>query len=352
MSNQVNSKRIYYIEVLRVLATFAVVFIHVAGKNWYGEIGSYNWNVFTAYSGLVKFCVPIFFMISGALFLRKDKKLNMKRLFFHNILHLVVFLIFWSACYHVLNVIRSGQTLTFAELLNFSKNIIKGNTEIFFWFVYAMIGLYIILPIVKAFVNGAEKSQLLYFVILCFLFNSVYVLISKIPALNPIFMNMAKLEIHITGGYLGYFVLGYYLAQYPPKAAARRLLYVLGTLGIIISTLVTWKVCVTGGEYSEAYFNYLFPGVVLWSVAVFLFGQVHGDKLLKLKGFIGLASKCSLGIYGIHMIFVTLLWDYGITTFSFSPILSVPVISLAVFAVSLLVVALLAKIPIVKNWIV
>ena len=62
------TKRIYYLEVLRVIATFSVVLLHVAADKWYGEIGTFSWKIFTVYIGLTRFCVPIFLMISGVLF--------------------------------------------------------------------------------------------------------------------------------------------------------------------------------------------------------------------------------------------------------------------------------------------
>ena len=65
-------ERIIYFDYLRVLATMAVIFLHVAAQNWYNtDINTLNWHVFNIYDSIVRWGVPIFIMISGALFLEK-----------------------------------------------------------------------------------------------------------------------------------------------------------------------------------------------------------------------------------------------------------------------------------------
>jgi len=93
------TKRIYYLDVLRVLATLAVVVLHVAADRWYGDVGSFSWKVFTGYSGITRFCVPVFFMISGALFLQKEKQVPVKTNYTKYIFRLVIFLLFLAMVY-------------------------------------------------------------------------------------------------------------------------------------------------------------------------------------------------------------------------------------------------------------
>ena len=66
-------KRKVYCDYLRLVATFAVVFIHVAASNWSNvDVNGMQWQVFNIYDSLVRWGVPIFVMISGALFLNRD----------------------------------------------------------------------------------------------------------------------------------------------------------------------------------------------------------------------------------------------------------------------------------------
>jgi len=67
------SGRMVWIDHLRVLATFAVVVLHAAARNWYSaDVHGFEWRVLNIYNGFVRWGVPVFIMISGALFLNRD----------------------------------------------------------------------------------------------------------------------------------------------------------------------------------------------------------------------------------------------------------------------------------------
>ena len=267
------TERIYYIEVLRAMAAFAVVALHVATNNWYGFIGSTDWIVFTVYGGLMKFCVPVFFMISGALFLEKSRHVSGKRLFCHNILRLVIFLVLWSFVYQMYHLAvrgEGGDLSAPAMVLQAVKNIIKGDTQVHFWFLYTMIALYLALPPVKVFTDHAEKKHLEYFLILWFVLRCVAPALSGIPVLQYAYVNAAKLGVTMTGGYLGYFILGHYLHSYPPEGIKRKAVYALGVVGVLTSIVITCVVCVRENACIENWFGYFFPGIAFWSAAVFL----------------------------------------------------------------------------------
>ena len=68
-------ERLYYLDFLRVVATFFVILIHVSCQNWSNPLGSFSWQVANFYDGISRFSVPIFVMISGVLFLNTKKNL-------------------------------------------------------------------------------------------------------------------------------------------------------------------------------------------------------------------------------------------------------------------------------------
>ena len=92
-----NIDRKAYLDVLRTFATMGVIVIHVASNNWYGNIGSFDWIIYTIYISVCRISVPIFFMISGALILGKDY--TIKDLYLKKIMKLIIFLIMWSLIY-------------------------------------------------------------------------------------------------------------------------------------------------------------------------------------------------------------------------------------------------------------
>ncbi len=69
-------KRRYYIDILRILACFMVVFNHF-DLGFYAfhnkQQGTVSYWLLLAFSVFCKFAVPLFFMISGALLLKKRR---------------------------------------------------------------------------------------------------------------------------------------------------------------------------------------------------------------------------------------------------------------------------------------
>lgn len=69
--------RVIYFDYLRIISVFAVIVLHISGQNWNGtDVSSFEWNVFNAFDSLTRWCVPVFVMISGALFLDKEQPLK------------------------------------------------------------------------------------------------------------------------------------------------------------------------------------------------------------------------------------------------------------------------------------
>lgn len=70
--------KLFWLDNIRAVSTIAVVILHVAAPILYkyGEITEENWNIGNFYDGMVRFCVPVFFMLSGALLLSKDYELS------------------------------------------------------------------------------------------------------------------------------------------------------------------------------------------------------------------------------------------------------------------------------------
>ena len=128
----------------------------------------------------------------------------------------------------------------------------------------------------------------------------------------------------------GYFLLGAYIDKYDVKIRNRVIIYILGVLGMAASiALVIWD-CIHTQTLSERFWSYTMPGIYFASMAAFM-----AAKNIKFRDGIFMTimsniSKTSLGIYGIHFLFIILLWNRGLTTFSFAGIISVPVIVIIV----------------------
>ena len=90
-------------DILRILACLMVVGIHTVVEGWYDTSPrTFTWGVLNFYDPLFRPAVPLFFMISGSLMLRKSR-IEPKRLWIRNILRLVIIYYLWVLFYALTN---------------------------------------------------------------------------------------------------------------------------------------------------------------------------------------------------------------------------------------------------------
>ena len=331
-----------YLDVLRALATIGVIIIHVSSNNWFGYIGSFNWMIFTVYEGITRVSVPIFFMISGSLLL--SKTYTIKKLYLNKILKLVFFLLVWSLVYKIMNLPEGTNILQ--RLFIALEEIINGNTQTHLWFIYAITGLYIITPALSVFVNNCNRNILLYTIIICFILGSFCDFTSQFQSLSFFTNNLNKIKSGYAIGYIGYYLLGYYLDKLEFNDVKKYILYILGIVSTILTIGLVIRDCITYQNFVERFWSYSMPFIVLSSCAWFIFIKNISSKLNRvILNILADISAKSLGIYAVHFLFIILFWQHGFTTFLFNGIISVPVISMVVFACSYIVSTIVRKIP-------
>lgn len=98
--------RMVYLDTLRVAAACAVMVLHISAQNWYSvDVNGYDWAIFNFYDSIVRWAVPVFVMISGALFLNREIKIC--DLYRKYSARLVVAYFSWSTIYAI---IGGGET--------------------------------------------------------------------------------------------------------------------------------------------------------------------------------------------------------------------------------------------------
>ena len=79
MGENRNSGYQLYIDVLRIIACFSVIMLHTSAQAWYSlPVDSGGFKIANSYDALFRFGVPVFVMISGALFLAPEKEPDVK----------------------------------------------------------------------------------------------------------------------------------------------------------------------------------------------------------------------------------------------------------------------------------
>lgn len=76
------NKRIYWMDILRITALFCVMLMHSVASCWYiTPVTQTEWHIYNIYDGLIRFCVPVFIMISGSMFLNPDREIPVSLLY-------------------------------------------------------------------------------------------------------------------------------------------------------------------------------------------------------------------------------------------------------------------------------
>ena len=352
-------ERKVYCDYLRLFATFAVVIAHVAAVNWYsGDVNQWRWQVLNLYDSVLRWSVPVFVMLSGALFLNRE--ISIKDLYCKYILRLVIALFTWNVFYALINSDSFEKGILTSVKLHMN-DLVYGHHHM--WFVYMIMGIYICIPIYKKIV--LDQKVMKYFLLVSFVVFLLipwttqvlnhfivgnYGLVGKLVHVVQVYLSNLKL-LHKVLRYSFYFVLGYYLDTIELKKSQRNIIYVLGAIGFILTIMLTSGISLKLQNPNETYYTPFTVNVFLESICVYTWFKYREYKSEKLNEVVSKMSKYTFGIYVTHMFFIENLNSvFNLHSLSFFPVVSVPVISMLVFVCALVVSATLNHIPIIKKY--
>ena len=345
--------RLAWADLLRCAAMLAVIVVHVSGGSLEAAaVGSPAFQVLNLYDGLAHWCVPVFVMLSGMFLLDPGHSLPLSKLFFGHILRIAVALTVWGTAYALVGQVTANG-LSWESVQAALYQVLLGRTSFHLWFLYMIIGLYLVTPILRAFVRGASRGDFHWFFLLVFLFACIIPTILRLRPSQTLSLYVNNLNLKLVLGYVGYYVLGYYLKAYTLSRPAEYLIYLLGILGAVVTVGGTAWLSQRQGELVQTFYNYDSPNIALMSAAVFVFFRyVLGvsDERSRRQQMAGL-SAITFGIYLCHDLFIMLLRHFGISTLSFAPVAAVPALSLLVFLCAAVLAWLLSKIPAVGRFI-
>ena len=344
--------RLLYADLLRALAMVAVIVVHVCGNNWPGmDVRSTEWQILNGFDSLVRWCVPVFVMLSGMFFLDPQRNVTYQSTFRKNLPRIAAAFLIWSTFYALYTAFFNSRAGTPDSLGQIITNIAFGHYHL--WFLYMIMGLYLITPILRLLIKGASRRDLEYFLLLYFVFTLFLPAFNSTQAGQVVSGVVYRLDLKALGGYIGYYVAGYYFRTYDFTPKVKKLIYAAGILGVVWTWGMTVVASLEWNAPNETWFLYLTPNVAMMSVGLFLFFKehCHGTRLGK-RGlaFCLKVSRLSFGMYLVHAFFNSRLVALGLNAVTWTPLAAVPVATALVFLFSFVAAWIMSHIPFLRKY--
>lgn len=281
---------------------------------------------------IMTFAVPVFLMISGSLFLDPGKKVGIERICKRYVPRILLALFLFGVPYAVMELILQERGFSFAMIPRGFLLTISGNTWAHMWYLYELVGIYLLTPWIKVVVDYAGRRMLEYGLALGFLFYSLF------PLIEQVFGIHIGIVYQLSGIYIFYYVLGYYLHRY----GVWDWRYCAGLLGVMEGVIMGNGMLGWGLEI-----GYNSPIVV--GASTFLFLLVKNLE----KGNVRLSAMRNLcfGIYLVHPFFLNVFYKLFHVTPLKLGMGGIPVFWVITFVLSLIVSGIMNKIPLLKKYV-
>ena len=348
MNTEIKERKTY-LDILRVAAAIFVITIHVIEQYEDSLAGSQR-AIMIAINTLVRSAVPIFVMISGALWLDPSKNVGAKRIA-RAVARIVSAFVVWSAFYAVVfNAVYMKQN---------AKSVIAAffRGQMHLWFLFMMACLYLLIPFLRRI---AESRRLVgYFLILSLIFTFILPVVRSVlkgGASDAAEYINQKTYFHFTLGYAPYFLLGRYIASGDFKLRIRCVVYAFGAAAFLASVLSTVFLEPSAAQFKTYYFNAFHPFMLFQSAALFMLAKYAFSKAFgseRSRGALRYLSARMFGVYLVHLFVIKVVCRFTkIALPAIGAALLTPITVAIVFAASLAISALLGLIPLVNKYIV
>lgn len=265
----------------------------------------------------------------------------------------MICLIVWGAIYSMLDIYLYS-TFSIKNVIVAIWHIFSNHTGYHLWYLFALIALYLIVPVFKIIVSHTTKRQLAYIILLWMILSL------GVDQFNYI---MKSLNMSITldwyfpmiTSWAGYFFLGYFLYNYDLKEKYEITLIIIGFITLFVSSvlnlLLSWHL--------NTQFNAFIPQngftACISSISVFLLFKRIGESKKNNKASVILTcfSDKVFGIYLIHVLINSVIFHIMEVKIDFiNPVVSIPILSVIVFFISYVLVWGLKRIRFIRKTVV
>lgn len=322
------------IEIIRIISIFLVIILHVTNRFL---LNSFNANkiILIFINSITRISVPLFFMISGIVNIPKkfDKIKYLKRIF-----RMIIILIIWTLVYYFINNYK------ITSLIHAIFSYLKPHL----WYMYALIGLYIVTPFISKMLDNLDNYEEKLFTKLWLIFSGIYYILKVILELFNIDTTITHpIPIFNATYYLGYYITGYLIYKNKENIKYNKiLLCIIAISCIIINGILTSIISMNNNSYYQGFFGYsniliIMPSIIL----LYLFLDKIKDKDYKSIKYI---CPYIFGIYLIHILILDKLIKYLSIS---NTIIGCIIYTILSFIISYIIIFIIKKTPYINKYI-
>jgi len=326
--------RLYWIDAIRSFACLCVITTHAPIPNCgSGEKIIAITNYFSVAGASV-----LFFMISGALVLFKEKsfvpfiKVRLSRI----ALPMLIWTLISLAIDYAQHEITGLTILKRISMIPFAPQV--GT----YWFIYVVFGIYLLTPFLSSWLSKASKRDVeIYLSIWAFTLFLPYLRI-VLPQIDAI-TAMSSGYLYSFYGYLGFAILGFYLRKWCNFNELKKW-HVALVIFIVLLPAVLYSMPIIPHSAIQ---NRMSINIVALSVCYFLIIK-HMKLSAKASSFFYDFAQHSFGIYLVHILVMRkVLWPL-LTPLEIPYFIQIPLIIFLTVGISYAIVHLISKLPFSK----
>lgn len=326
---------------IRAVSCIAIVILHT----FYTCFGSFAPKGFLYTSSVIArnlmyWAVPCFIMVTGALLLDPARDVTYKKIFRKYIPRMVAALVIFSVIFKAYDIYFGFSKFTLKTLPDLGWSLLTGQgLWSHMWYLYTLIALYLIVPILRPFVRQTDKKTQQGAIVVLVLFLSI------VPAVTTLTGIETGFYIPVYTIYPLYLLLGGLLGKSDRKIGSRRGLMAVAVFAIGMSYLTWYSLLKNAAALKELINTYSFILTVIGAWGMFVLIRKYNKKNRVLE----VIDQNSFGIYLIHLMPLKYLAMKQPFNPYFAGIGSVLLVAAGAFAISFGVTWLLRKIPFVEK---
>lgn len=340
--------RIIYLDVLKVLAIFLVIYNH---SHWYINdttllVKGLHYLTYI----MCKIAVPLFIMTTGAIML--GRKTEYKEIFCKRIFRVLIPLLVIL----IINVLLYGGNIK-GILLSLFVTYTIPEYPYWVWYLYMLIGLYMVTPFLqKMIIKFKEKDYIMFFI----LFLVLPSILEMFPYITNIFLGtpyqiVDTFFLCTFSVCIGYYVMGYYLYNKKINKKDVKITSIIYLIFTLIGTIYLYLGIQKVGLTFDTLLSYKSFIIAIPSLCIFILIKYFIGEKTKNEKFNKIFSELSnlvFGIYLFHVFIIKFLYSTNFMNYFFNinTCLGILLLDIVCFIVTGIIVYLLRKVPIFRKF--